>query len=161
MYEGSKKSANKYENLHCSINNNREGGPRGHPDRFNQQSKCCEPTGEWGLNGIYRLKLENLNSWTSLMNKPVSTFLFNFIVRLSKDRSRYLWRGKEWILLMRQNLKNIYLYSPFFIGLVFPLLNEMQKPHTHKLVNKQFYVQFDYKQFYVPLDSYPYRVQFV
>lgn len=25
MYEGSKKSANKYENLHCSINNNREG----------------------------------------------------------------------------------------------------------------------------------------
>lgn len=29
----------------------------------------------------------------------------------------------------------------------------MQKPHTHKLVNKQFYVQFDYKQFYVPLDS--------
>lgn len=70
-------------------------------------SKCCEPTGEWGLNGIYRLKLENLNSWTSLMNKPVSTFLFNFIVRLSKDRSRYLWRGKEWILLMRQNLKFI------------------------------------------------------
>jgi hypothetical protein len=29
------------------------------------------------------------------MNKPVSTFLLNFLVRLSKDRSRYLWRGKE------------------------------------------------------------------
>jgi hypothetical protein len=55
--------------------------------------------------------------------------------------------------------QKIDLYSPFFTGLVFPLLNEMQKPHTHKLVNKQLYVQFDYKQFYVPLDSYRYRVQ--